>query len=825
MLIAFLVDTSASMAQTTSTGLSYLDLAKATIEHFIKIRARDAQSRSDRYMLVTTGAAGGAGAVKIGFREPFAAFMSELKALSALDDGALITALRLSLDVLNCYRVTTGVDTVGQGRYPCVTEPGIVLAVTDGLFPLGTGAQSSARVTVADVPDLLRNALPTPHPFSEMCKDPFRWDQRIFTIVLQPPGCGAPPAVFRAPDPALSAVCEATGGRVFIAPHHRSAMQAAESVVSRLQQGVLVSFECFDPREKGVLIPGLRPDAYDSVPLPSSVSSVRRMLQLHAPKGAAQGTGAFWPIPEDYWIDSRVPKFPLRTAHPVISVAIADADPMYVESFPFDKYEIEACALTQTMLARRKPDACWVAFVHGSSRREQASRTYGLPFGFLKPRSTGQSVVLFVLPYNYAVVFPLVEELSGPLKGVPTPMWTSRLEAYLGTIPLYYHHPLKGALKRVSAAAAAPIPERPPESYFHPDIANALRRIRMNGRTAADKFAAQIGQQGESEADGSASQRQKLSPADIPRDELLAHMAALREAIDAGARDPRLLSHEVAEVSVPIGTMGNYEEFLRKRPRLRSIDDDDVRGGMGGPRRRDGDGVMVDEADIRTTFADAASGQPPRLKRRRTGSRSPSPAGRRLSREPSNSPVQRDRGADMPSPRAEGPIVASEASSGPTRVSLAASTPSAAQSVSLTAERLDPPRLERRGSETLVSLVPLSANSAIAEATVASSLHSAPPALSSPQGVSTAVPDVTQGLSQSSPIAGGVSMNDLRAEAVAIMRRPGRSPDEVMAIVARAPADAAFRRSLLRALAEDALKYKKHQLAGMLESAAAAVSL
>ena len=53
MWILFVVDTSASMNQRLSTGLSLLDAAKAAVEHFVKIRGRDPNTRSDRYFLVT----------------------------------------------------------------------------------------------------------------------------------------------------------------------------------------------------------------------------------------------------------------------------------------------------------------------------------------------------------------------------------------------------------------------------------------------------------------------------------------------------------------------------------------------------------------------------------------------------------------------------------------------------------------------------------------------------------------------------------------------------------------------------------------------------
>ncbi len=54
MIILFVVDTSASMNQRTSNGMSILDCAKAAVEHFVKMRGRDPATRNDRYFLVIT---------------------------------------------------------------------------------------------------------------------------------------------------------------------------------------------------------------------------------------------------------------------------------------------------------------------------------------------------------------------------------------------------------------------------------------------------------------------------------------------------------------------------------------------------------------------------------------------------------------------------------------------------------------------------------------------------------------------------------------------------------------------------------------------------
>jgi hypothetical protein len=54
MFIVFVIDTSASMNQRTSNGMTLLDCAKSAVEHFLKIRGRDTSIRNDRFFLITT---------------------------------------------------------------------------------------------------------------------------------------------------------------------------------------------------------------------------------------------------------------------------------------------------------------------------------------------------------------------------------------------------------------------------------------------------------------------------------------------------------------------------------------------------------------------------------------------------------------------------------------------------------------------------------------------------------------------------------------------------------------------------------------------------
>lgn len=130
---------------------------------------------------------------------------------------------------------------------------------------------------------------------------------------------------------------------------------------------------------------------------------------------------------------------PPRLAHPTIRYAAVDVEPSLVENFPFDKYELEPSPLTQFLLQHRQSQAvCWQTYVTGSN-----GGGIGEPFGYLKASTTGNVVSLFVLPYNYPRLWPLLEELLNVHKLSPTPKWRQEFEGYLLSIPAYYYQPMR----------------------------------------------------------------------------------------------------------------------------------------------------------------------------------------------------------------------------------------------------------------------------------------------------------------------------------------------------------------------------------------------
>ena len=114
-IIVFLVDTSASMNQRAFVNgkKTLLDISKEAVEVFVKQRQKSAESRGDRYMLLTFDDF--PRNIKAGWKENLATFMSELKNLEAAGMTTMGSALKAVFDTLNINRMQSGIDMYGKG--------------------------------------------------------------------------------------------------------------------------------------------------------------------------------------------------------------------------------------------------------------------------------------------------------------------------------------------------------------------------------------------------------------------------------------------------------------------------------------------------------------------------------------------------------------------------------------------------------------------------------------------------------------------------------------------------------------------------------------
>ncbi|XP_044090212.1 integrator complex subunit 6-like isoform X6 [Neovison vison] len=597
-ILLFLIDTSASMNQRTDLGTSYLDIAKGAVELFLKLRARDPASRGDRYMLVTYDEP--PYCIKAGWKENHATFMSELKNLQASGLTTLGQALRSSFDLLNLNRLISGIDNYGQGRNPFFLEPSILITITDG----------NKLTSTAGVQEELHLPLNSPLPGSELTKEPFRWDQRLFALVLRLPGLASmePEQVGSVPtdESAITQMCEVTGGRSYCVRTQRMLNQCLESLVQKIQSGVVINFEKTGPDPLPVGEDGLMDSAR-----PSNSFAVQPWHSCHKliyvrPNSKTGVPVGHWPIPESFWPDQNLPSLPPRTSHPVVRFSCVDCEPMVIDKLPFDKYELEPSPLTQYILERKSPHTCWQVFVTSSGKYNEL----GYPFGYLKASTTLTCVNLFVMPYNYPVLLPLLDDLFKVHKLKANLKWRQAFDSYLKTLPPYYL-----LTKLESERILASVGKKPPQEIGirvknHSGVGVSLthsKNFRKLLKEIIGESAPRLTELNTKEFAGFqlGLLNKDLKPQtyrnayDIPRRGLLDQLTRMRSNL--------LKTHkfivgqdEDSLHSIPVAQMGNYQEYLKTLASpLREIDPDQPKRlhTFGNPFKQDKKGMMIDEAD------------------------------------------------------------------------------------------------------------------------------------------------------------------------------------------------------------------------------------
>ncbi|XP_071441466.1 integrator complex subunit 6 isoform X2 [Hetaerina americana] len=559
----------------------------------------------------------------------------------------------------------------------------------------------------------------SPIPGSELTREPFRWDQRLFSLVLRLSGT---PAVERdtglvpSDNSPIDAMCEVTGGRSYCITSHRMMMQCIDSLVQKVQSGVVINFEKIGPDPPPIGSEGTKDffddgegehisdREWDAIPVSDNIDSgkmscnsalnsalsasvnangngnnskgvinpqlpvtsslgnswhsCRKLIyvQRSAQKGFAVG---FWPIPESFWPEISASSLPPRSAHPNVKFTCTSQEPMVIETLPFDKYELEPSPLTQYILLRKQPTVCWQVFVANSAKNSEV----GHPFGYLKASTNLTCVNLFVMPYNYPVLLPLLDELFKVHRSKPTNEWRTQFNNYLKTMPTYYAGPLRRALVRMGSQALASnlVPDGTDNSLSY-SVLNYLKRLKNQARLEFDKLCSEVaknrgafaGNGGSSTAAGIpggpegirlvsrsplkkelishpllldkfANLRDQLNdfngfvigirggigssglrrgqsfrnPFDIPRQLLLDQVARMRSNfLQTSLLHTRLLDEDQMH-SMPVGQMGNYQEYLKRMPaQLREIESTPVRQHMFGNPFKIDKRMMVDEADI-----------------------------------------------------------------------------------------------------------------------------------------------------------------------------------------------------------------------------------
>ncbi|XP_016306411.1 integrator complex subunit 6 isoform X2 [Sinocyclocheilus anshuiensis] len=572
-----------------------------------------------------------------GWKENHATFMSELKNLQASGLTTLGHALRAAFDLLNLNRLVSGIDNYGQGRNPFFLEPSVIITITDG----------NKLTHSSGVAEELHLPLNSPLPGSELTKEPFRWDQRLFALVLRLPGVSVPDSEHLGSVPtdesAITQMCEVTGGRSYCVRTQRMLNQCLESLVQKVLSGVVIHFEKSGPDppvigEDGLVDPA-RPLSSFS---PQPWHSCHKLIYVRPNPKTGVPVG-HWPIPESFWPDQNSPSLPPRSAHPVVRFSCIDCEPMVIDKLPFDKYELEPSPLTQFILERKSPHMCWQVFVNCSGKHSDGAH----PFGYLKASTTLTCVNLFVMPYNYPVLLPLLDDLFKVHKLKPNLKWRQAFEMYLKSMPPYFLLPIKKALRMMGAPNLISDNMDCGLSY---SVISYLKKLSQQAKIESDRLIVSVGKKlpqetgikvkNHSSALSLAHRRdfkqllqgitgevplrlidmnfkefagfqiallnKDLKPQayrnayDIPRQNLVDQVTRMRfnllrttQKLIRGQDDDSLHS-------IPVGQMGNYQEYLKMMlSPLREIDPDQPKRlhTFGNPFKQDKKGMMIDEAD------------------------------------------------------------------------------------------------------------------------------------------------------------------------------------------------------------------------------------
>eukprot|EP00041_Stephanoeca_diplocostata_P033608 m.1115808 g.1115808 ORF g.1115808 m.1115808 type:complete len:836 (-) comp24371_c0_seq7:3312-5819(-) len=668
VLFAFILDTSVSMNQRAANGMTYLDLAKIAIENFIKTRSRDphARARPDRYMLFTY--ANDYSAVKLDLNHEgvldamhFLKLQEYLKDVTASDASRPGETLALALELLNMNRLQHGIDNFGMGRLPWFTDPTIVVVVTDsGLLVTDEGSTDSVSVPTN-----------TKAPGSNMVLEPFRWDQRIFSIALQLSGATASCTGSSIPS-AFAPFCEVSGGKPMVAKNTQGIERCFESINARIAPGVVVSFEPL-PRVTDV-----------------ATHSLPSALHVHMTVKTGQNGKlvGHWPIPEDFWPASHS-TIPPRSAHPVIHFRQEACDPQIVEHLPFDKYELEGCHLTQQLLTLKSTNnTCWQCIVHGSGWvGPNGGSADDAPFGYLKPSSSSSTINLVVLPYNYLVLRDLLKQFRKFPEQKPSQNWVNEFKHYLNTTPPYYMTALMSMLKPICGSNVPALFSDIHSDFARNNYSAQLTKLKKLSKLEADRVTREVkkAREAQDKAKAHAASQQPLrppvvgnggvpsplaiafrNPFDIGRTDLLSELVRMKEnlrrVLESSTKQLRKPIIDVYDKrhTVSVAEMGNFQPVIKNRVELRNPRDEPMRSGVlfGNPYKLASSKSLmgsIDEADegVNEGVVDIRQQNNRRRAGRRARSHSPAPVGSGTSRgapppPPSGQREARKRAASEP---------------------------------------------------------------------------------------------------------------------------------------------------------------------------------
>ncbi|ORX59993.1 hypothetical protein BCR36DRAFT_408361 [Piromyces finnis] len=557
MIYAFIVDTSASMNVKYSNGMTYLEAAKAGIEHFMKLiqQMKNKMAGEDKFLLVDYDEP--PYCIKSGFKDSSEHLLQQLKNLKAQNMSLAGTVLSSIFDYLNLYRMQGGLETSGCGRLPGFFEPQFIFWFTDG-----EKFTSPTQVSeILNIPGLNT-------PGSEFHPEPFRWDQRLYTFLLNPnPG---------QVEQQIIQMCDAMGGSAYHIRAFRELIQSIDNFMGAYPgppnqrtphpnvlpasavihiHGVLVNFEELSSDKMNRRI-------------------IHRHKLIYVNPNSKPSLLTSNPIPEPYWVDEKVLNVPSANAHPTISVKIKDEIVDLPEGIILDRYQIEYCPLVKELISRPQ-NTCWFVFIKGSYKKPG----HGFPFGYLKANSQLNAVNLYIAPYNFPWFFKLLFKLHQYQQRDKPPIpWIQEFQEYLRNVPLYYIPSIRTHIKRFNLDRL--IPKDLMEISMNRDSVKKLQNIKFIARNEYEKSVKSQVQMKKNTPIYNELKNLPQNPFDISRHNLLPTLKTMKEAffkaIDISKNKGQISKENNSDNhSVPISKMGDYHQAETKNQYFRDVFQDE----------------------------------------------------------------------------------------------------------------------------------------------------------------------------------------------------------------------------------------------------------
>ncbi|TPX60147.1 hypothetical protein PhCBS80983_g02021 [Powellomyces hirtus] len=419
MIFVFVVDTSASMNRSFSGNLSYLESAKSGIEHFFKWEHSSSNRMNNKYMLVTYEDQCYKTLLDTDNDQ---VLLQEVKLLQATDLSTAGATFGTVLEYLDAYRRSNSFDTIGRGRYPADSETTTIFWFTDGS---NFSEKSGDKWVLSDELHIPR--LQTPG--QEFYHEPFRWDQRLFTLWMTQ-------AVH--PESKVPQMSTVMRGEWWQIPNVKYLMQCIDNCMHYKHANV----HPFAPicNAEGVLV-----NMIESPVTATNGPAPVQTLMIYSNKSSTH----HFPIPEAYWVDAIAPgpsnilTIPPRSAHPTILYTKRDDIYPIPEGFPVDRFSIDQKSEIVQELMKQKEKISWTLFVQFSN----AAQDFGAPFGTLKYSESSKTVSMYLMPYNFPLLFAAILELR---KRSLAAAAAQNIADYVRSVPIYYREPLRRAFAQIN---------------------------------------------------------------------------------------------------------------------------------------------------------------------------------------------------------------------------------------------------------------------------------------------------------------------------------------------------------------------------------------